>query len=303
MKIEDTLFVYRLGASTGGAHTAAIERSPASADRLSWHGRYHAHGAAEFELHFFLEGSGSFLCNRTKYPISGGRLFLTGPREFHSIIPEDVSVPLTYYAVLFNLDDLPDSGLPDPGLPDGKLLAVLRSALATRSTVLSVDPKFRFQFEDLLEMSKSADPGLRESALYLLTSFLFRWFCRQNPARAENEAGRTNRLHAEKALALMQKSVRENALIEDFARKLGLSEEHFIRIFRDEVHMTPHQYFMRLKIEGASGLLVSTDRAIGDISAWFGFENQFHFSRVFRKCTGMSPVEYRRTYVQTVDFT
>lgn len=307
MKIEDTLFVYRLGAPTSGVRANSTERTPATADRLSWHGRYHAHGAAEFELHFFLEGSGSFLCNRTVYPISGGRLFLTGPREFHSIIPEDVSVPLTYYAILFNLDDSEADGTDADGKHaggvDAKLLAVLRSTLATRSTVLSVDPKFRFQFEDLLEMSKSADPGLRESALYLLASFLYRWFCRQTPARADNETGRTNRLHAEKALALMQKSVRDNALIEDFARKLGLSEEHFIRIFRDEVHMTPHQYFMRLKIEGASGLLISTDRAIGDISAWFGFENQFHFSRVFRKCTGMSPAEYRRTYVQTVDFT
>jgi transcriptional regulator GlxA family with amidase domain len=107
----------------------------------------------------------------------------------------------------------------------------------------------------------------------------------------------------EKALALMQKSVRENALIEDFARKLGLSEEHFIRIFRDEMRMTPHQYFLRLKVEGAAGLLVSSARSIGEISDWFGFENQFHFSRVFRKCTGMPPALYRQTYLQTVDFT
>ena len=110
-------------------------------------------------------------------------------------------------------------------------------------------------------------------------------------------------MHTEKALAMMKKSVRENIRVEDFARKLGLSDEHFIRIFGDEVHMTPHQYFIRLKVEGASGLLISTVKPIGEISAWFGFENQFHFSRVFRKCTGMSPAAYRQTYLQIVDFT
>ena len=296
MKIADTVFVYRL---EGGD-------KPESADRISWHGRYHAHGATEFEIHFFLEGSGSFLCNSTRYPISGGRLFLTGPREFHSILPEAVSAPLTYYAVLFSFGD--DSSPDAVGFDDAKLEGALRSTVDARTTVLSVDPNFRFQFEDLMQMSKSADPALRESALHLLASFLYRWFCRQSPGQGESSAAdtairRTNRVHAEKALALMEKAVRENALVEDFARRLGLSEEHFIRIFRDEVHMTPHQYFLRLKVEGASGMLISTDRTVGEISDWFGFENQFHFSRVFRKCTGMPPAQYRQTYIQTVDFT
>ncbi len=310
MKIEDTVFVYRL------THADRLS----SADRLSWHGRYHAHEATEFEIHFFLEGSGSFLCNQTRYPISGGRLFLTGPREFHSIIPEAVAAPLTYYAVLFSLEppaaaslalaseNIARYGEPtvQPPSEDEKLLDALRATLAARQVSLAIDPNFRFQFEDLLQMAKSADPALRESAVHVLASFLYRWFCRRSTpnqsAAATGGEGKINRVHVEKALAFMRKSVRENALVEDFSRKLGLSPEHFIRIFRDEVHMTPHQYFIRLKVEGASGLLISTDRTVGEISDWFGFENQFHFSRVFRKCTGLSPLEYRKAYIQTVDF-
>jgi len=290
MTIEDAVFVYRLS----------------SGDRLSWHGRYHAHGASEFEIHFFLEGSGSFLCNRTKYPVSAGRLFLSGPREFHSILPEALSSPLTYYAILFSFPD------PSGEADDSTLSGALHAALAERQTVLSIDSNFRFQFEDLLQLARSADPSLRESARHLLESFLYRWFARYTPkspsgsgsTRAEAATvERKSRAHVEKALSLMQKSVRENVKIEDIAWKLGLSDEHFIRIFRDQVRMTPHQYFTRLKVEGASGLLMSTDKAVGEIAEWFGFENQFHFSRIFKKCTGMSPLEYRRTYLQTVDFT
>ncbi|HNY18095.1 MAG TPA: AraC family transcriptional regulator [Treponemataceae bacterium] len=318
MKIEDAVFVYRLS----------------SGDRLSWHGRYHAHGANEFEIHFFLEGSGYFLCNRTKYPVSAGRLFLSGPHEFHSIVPDAPAAPLTYYAILFSFPagqtspaESPEAsesfkdgfaarnGAAAASLPtreDIQLSEALKTALEERQTVLSINSNFRFQFEDLLQLSRSADSALRESARYLLESFLWRWFVRLAPqatARqdsalpSESGVDRKSRIHVEKALSLMEKSVRENVKIEDLAWKLGLSEEHFIRIFRAQVRMTPHQYFTRLKVEGASGLLISTDKAVGEISDWFGFENQFHFSRIFKKCTGMSPLDYRKTYLQIVDFT
>jgi transcriptional regulator GlxA family with amidase domain len=89
--------------------------------------------------------------------------------------------------------------------------------------------------------------------------------------------------------------------VSDIAKKIELSEEHFIRLFRKDMRMTPHQYFLRLKIEGASALLISSRKTIGEISDWFGFENQFHFSRMFKKCTGLAPLEYRKTYLQKVD--
>ncbi len=338
MEITDSVFVYRL----------------AGGDRLSWHGRYHAHGSKEFEIHFFLEGEGSFRCNSTRYPISGGRLFLTGPREFHSIVPEAVSRPLSWYAFLFTFGE-------DASTENVRLRERLDSVLSSRHTVLTVNPNFRFQFEDLLQLSRSPDPALRDSARHLLSSFLWRWFGRIDPADVESSgsplpsvnvlqskritefssddavsssgsrlqgspilkpvsskdsaaAGESagpgpalhgshvEKVHVEKALAIMQKQVREQLKIEDLAWKLGLSTEHFIRIFRREVRMTPGQYFTRLKIEGASGMLISSDRSIGDISAWFGYANQFSFSRIFHRCTGMSPLEYRRTYLQVVDF-
>ncbi|HNY22630.1 MAG TPA: AraC family transcriptional regulator [Treponemataceae bacterium] len=285
MVIEDAVFVYRLS----------------DQDRISWHGRYHAHSADQYEIHFFLEGSGSFLCNRTRYSISPGRLFLTGPREFHSILPETIASPLTYYAFLFSFDRTVTTG---PHQLDGDLPRALEASLAERQTVLSINSNFRFQFEDLLQLTRSADGALKESALYLLGSFLFRWFAREvaSPKDVDDSVVNKARLHVEKSLAIMEKSVRENLSIEDLAWKLGLSEEHFIRIFRKSVRMTPHQYFTRLKIEGACGLLISTDKSVGEISDWFGFENQFHFSRIFSKCTGMSPVSYRKSYLQTVDF-
>lgn len=287
MTIEDSVFVYRLS----------------EGDHLLRHGRYHAHKQNEYEIHYFIEGSGHFLCNKTRYPISKGKLFLTGPLEFHSIIPEPHPTEISWYAFLFSLDETKEA--------DQKLKASLNYALASKNTFQTVDTNFRFQFEDLFQLSRSPKQSFKDAALSLLMSFLWRWFGQtEELLSSENERnlkkqtrnGHIDKVHVEKALLYMQKQVRENVKVESIAKKVDLSSEHFIRIFKNYVHMTPGQYFTRLKIEGASGLLMSSNKNIGEISDWFGFENQFHFSKVFRKCTGMSPIEYRKTYLQTFDF-
>jgi len=62
MVIRDIVYEYRI--STG--------------KRMAWHSRYHAHGEGEYELHYFLEGAGSFLNHRARYQIHPEALFLTG---------------------------------------------------------------------------------------------------------------------------------------------------------------------------------------------------------------------------------
>jgi transcriptional regulator GlxA family with amidase domain len=103
-------------------------------------------------------------------------------------------------------------------------------------------------------------------------------------------------IHVKKALVIMEKSVRQSISINEIAHRLTLSPEYFTRIFKQKVKMSPHQYFFRLKIEGAIGFLISTNKHISEIADWFGFENQFHFSRVFKRYTGLSPLKYRRIY-------
>jgi transcriptional regulator GlxA family with amidase domain len=61
------------------------------------------------------------------------------------------------------------------------------------------------------------------------------------------------------------------------------------------------QYALHLRVEAASGEVIGTERSIREIAERFGFENQFHFSRVFKKCTGLSPSTYRKYYIQHVD--
>ncbi len=271
MKILDTVFVYRL----------------AEGERLSYHGRYHSHAANEFEIHYFIEGEGSFLSNKAQFSIRSNSLFLSGPHEFHSIVPNQITKPITYYAVLFSLE----------GERDSSIYQLLIETLETRKQSNAPDAMTRFAFEEFLRLSLSDQEGLRISAVHLLASYLYRWY---TPSSLENMMSSQKTPSAQpyikKSIALMNANVRKNCQIEDIAYRTGLSTEHFIRIFREEMKMTPYQYFIRLKAQEASAVLISTQRSISQISEDLGFENQFHFSRVFKKCTGLTPSAYRRCY-------
>lgn len=274
MLIKDTVYVYRL---VGG-------------ERLTWHGRYHTHAEGEYEIHFFLDGSGAFLANRARHSIETPRIFLTGPHEFHSILPEAVSRPLSYYAILFEPER---NELGEALGEDARAVALMERRRAEGLPSVAADQRDRFFFEELIRLSRGSDEAGRRAASYQLLSLIFRWF---GEGDCNTATGQGRSPHVGKALSLMAGALREKLGIEAFAMKLGISEEHFIRTFHAELGMSPFQYYTRLKVEGASGLLADTRMSVGSIAEHFGFENQFHFSRVFRKCTGLSPLAYRKVY-------
>lgn len=81
----------------------------------------------------------------------------------------------------------------------------------------------------------------------------------------------------------------ERIALETLAEIAQLSVYHFARAFRESVGMPPHAYIVRRRIERAQRLLRSTDLSLSEIALKVGFTDQSHFSRHFRRLTGMSP--------------
>ncbi|MCU1247050.1 MAG: transcriptional regulator, AraC family [Edaphobacter sp.] len=82
--------------------------------------------------------------------------------------------------------------------------------------------------------------------------------------------------------------------LKTIAAESGYSRDHFLRMFRAATERTPHQYFLRLRIEKAQSLMKKRSLRIIDIAESFGFTSQSQFSRVFRRVIGVTPRQYRR---------
>ena len=98
---------------------------------------------------------------------------------------------------------------------------------------------------------------------------------------------------AEEAAAYIRTHFRESPSIEELSRVAALSPYHFIRIFRKETGMTPHEYIVDLKIRNAKYLLRNSSLSMKEICASSGFSCESVFFSSFRRITGHSPKEYR----------
>ena len=87
----------------------------------------------------------------------------------------------------------------------------------------------------------------------------------------------------------------ENKLsIEEMAQKTFTSKYHFIRSFKAEVGLTPHQFQIQNRIRKAQRLLYQTD-TITEVALITGFCDQSHFIKQFEKHVGLPPLTYKKS--------
>ena len=78
------------------------------------------------------------------------------------------------------------------------------------------------------------------------------------------------------------------------ARICGMSESHFMSLFKRVTGLSFVTYFNHFRIERAQALLARTDESMASISQQVGFCDQSYFGTVFRRIVGMTPATYRR---------
>jgi len=93
--------------------------------------------------------------------------------------------------------------------------------------------------------------------------------------------------------AMLQENIFSKGAVAHIAKTQSLSRSQCYKIFMQVYGMSPRQYLTQLKLNRAKHLLLESEMSIEDIAQQLGFSSLSHFSRQFKRWTGVSPMQYR----------
>lgn len=85
--------------------------------------------------------------------------------------------------------------------------------------------------------------------------------------------------------------------IDDIAAELGISPSHCNRIFHQVFAISPRSYLSNLVLHKSKLLLADPHMSIQDIATTLGYRDIAHFSRQFKRWSGISPSHYRKNHL------
>lgn len=97
------------------------------------------------------------------------------------------------------------------------------------------------------------------------------------------------------ALKYIENNFSDTELKNDvLARECKISEVYFRKLFLKQLKTTPKQFIMDVRIQKAKQLLEEDKVKISLVAEQCGFASPYHFCRLFKKKTGITPTEYMK---------
>lgn len=109
-----------------------------------------------------------------------------------------------------------------------------------------------------------------------------------------NSLNKKNHKEIQVVKNFMKINYHKNITLDDLVELVHINKFYLIRIFKQEVGMSPIDYLIHVRIDEAQKMLRNTNIAIADIAHLVGFQSPSHFSKTFRELSNMTPSQYRR---------
>jgi len=103
-----------------------------------------------------------------------------------------------------------------------------------------------------------------------------------------------------KAQEFIEEHFQEKITVEQLAEKFAIGRRSFERRFKKATNNTVVEYTQRVKIEAAKRSFESSRKNINEVMFDVGYTDTKAFRDIFKKVTGMTPIEYRNKYNKQV---
>lgn len=102
------------------------------------------------------------------------------------------------------------------------------------------------------------------------------------------------------AMQMMRERVFEGVSVGEMAEACGISVGGFLRGFKKDIGLSPHQWLLYRRLEKALELMSNPNASLADIACTVGFSDQSHLSRIFTQKMGVTPRVWRKSLANNV---
>ncbi len=250
---------------------------------------------AFFEMVYVKRGQAVFEVEGKPVDTGPNDILIIKPLQTHKLIVGNKS-GCRFIVLSFSFENRTDSRYSRISMDD--FLDFVKGSSSGSYLTLKVNQKNEIikLLDNILEEKERGEFG-SELLRHLMVMQLFVHISRALKAKWEsNISGRAPRLKelVEASAEYMKDNYERNISLSDIAGYVFLSTSYFVRVFKDHKGIAPISYLLRIRVNRAKEMLVETDSKVSDIALSTGFSSQQRFNTVFKKLTGLTPLEYRK---------
>lgn len=236
----------------------------------------------EFQLIYILNGEGMFeskSCPLT--PVKSGTLLMLYPFEWHRFKPNDETGWEEYWigckgTILQNINKHHFFPKESPTYH-----------LGTNESVINL-------FTDVIEQTRSEKTGYQQLVSGMLLHLFGKIFALSKQISFDKKNKHEDVIN--QAMSIMHSNINSCLSFEKLAGDFCVSYSLFRKEFKLYTGMSPHQYFLQLKLNKAKIRLLNSEDSVKQIADELGFESVYAFSKIFKAKMGYSPNHFKKEF-------
>lgn len=251
----------------------------------------HVHDHTEVSI--ILSGEAHYTINDKPYTLKAGDLVLFNPGINHSVI---IPTQTSYRDLHIGINHvLKDFGITHTAFNDGFAIVNYHEE---KKKVLELCKELSFEATHCMTESKLMIDAL-VTQLYVIIA---RIVSTETNFQTEHTAS-IGYPDKRKVVDFITTYINENYMneisLEMFAKDIYLSQVYISKIFKEETGHSPIHYLIKKRLSTAKKMLETENLPIKVVSSKVGYEDAYHFSKLFKKYYGFPPSAIKRTHMQT----
>lgn len=248
---------------------------------------YHNHDY--ISMIYVLSGSCTYNINDTLHQVKKGDILICNPGVYHCKIMRPGDEILEFQAGFGNICL--------EGLPKGCLIEPSACPVISLPTY---EQDFLKCCSDIFLEQEKSDPGskllLKINVMKLLVLFLRA--TRKDQVQSENTHVNFESFDKSTIVNTLISFLNENYMhqisLETISKNFYMSPAYISKVFKEEMGESPINYLIKVRLSKARDLLLDGNMPIKEVARTVGYEDAYHFSKLYKKHHSISPSKVKR---------